>query len=51
MDELDGVEIVAFANAAAFESWLAGHHTRQEGVWIKMAKKKSGIPSCRCSRR
>ncbi|MFG2981859.1 YdeI family protein [Streptomyces sp. NPDC048258] len=45
MDELDGVEIVAFTDAAAFESWLAEHHTRHEGVWIKMAKKKSGIPS------
>ncbi|MBT2490171.1 YdeI/OmpD-associated family protein [Streptomyces sp. ISL-96] len=43
MDELDGVEIVAFADARAFESWLAGHHTRHEGVWVKVAKKKSGI--------
>jgi uncharacterized protein YdeI (YjbR/CyaY-like superfamily) len=43
MDELDGVEIIAFADAEAFEGWLAGNHTRQEGVWIKVAKKKSGI--------
>jgi uncharacterized protein YdeI (YjbR/CyaY-like superfamily) len=45
MDELDGVEIIAFADAEAFESWLAEHHTRQEGVWIKLAKRKSGIPT------
>ncbi|MFE5627738.1 YdeI family protein [Streptomyces virginiae] len=45
MDELNGVEIVGFADAGAFESWLAEHHTRQEGVWVKVAKKKSGIPS------
>ncbi|MCJ1676736.1 YdeI/OmpD-associated family protein [Streptomyces sp. APSN-46.1] len=45
MDELDGVEIIAFADAEAFENWLAEHHTRHEGVWIKMAKKKSGIPT------
>ncbi|WP_374777735.1 YdeI/OmpD-associated family protein [Streptomyces sp. NBC_01310] len=45
MDELNGVEIVGFADAEAFESWLAGHHTRHEGVWIKLAKKKSGIAS------
>ncbi|MCZ4118336.1 YdeI/OmpD-associated family protein [Streptomyces sp. H39-S7] len=45
MEELDGVEIIAFADAAAFEEWLAGHVTRHEGVWIKMAKKGSGIPS------
>jgi uncharacterized protein YdeI (YjbR/CyaY-like superfamily) len=45
MDELDGVEIIAFPDAEAFESWLAEHYTRHEGVWIKMAKKKSGIPT------
>ncbi|MFD5100470.1 YdeI/OmpD-associated family protein [Streptomyces albidochromogenes] len=45
MDEhvLDGVEIIAFPDAGAFESWLAEHHTRHEGVWVKVAKKKSGI--------
>ncbi|WP_280268759.1 YdeI/OmpD-associated family protein [Nocardia wallacei] len=43
MDELDGVEIIAFANAEAFEGWLAEHHTRREGVWIKAAKKSSGL--------
>ncbi|MFJ8074425.1 YdeI family protein [Streptomyces sp. NPDC096176] len=45
MDEIDGVEIIAFPDAEAFENWLAEHHTRHEGVWIKVAKKKSGIPT------
>lgn len=45
MEQLDGVEIIAFADGTAFEAWLAGHHTRQGGVWIKMARKGSGIPS------
>jgi uncharacterized protein YdeI (YjbR/CyaY-like superfamily) len=45
VDELDGVEIIAFPDAEAFESWPTEHHTRHEGVWIKMAKKKSGIPT------
>ncbi|MFJ6938055.1 YdeI family protein [Streptomyces sp. NPDC101132] len=46
MEQLDGVEIIAFADGTAFEDWLAaGHHTRTEGVWIRMAKKGSGIPS------
>ncbi|MFD7631254.1 YdeI family protein [Streptomyces sp. NPDC059851] len=45
MDESDGVEVVAFADGEAFEEWLAVHYGRQEGVWIKVAKKKSGIPS------
>ncbi len=45
MDERDGVEIIAFVDAEAFESWLAENHTRHEGLWIKLAKKKSGIPT------
>lgn len=45
MEELGGVEIIGFTDAEAFESWLAEHHTRQEGVWIKLAKKRSGIAS------
>ncbi|MER5490777.1 YdeI/OmpD-associated family protein [Streptomyces sp. NPDC002454] len=45
MEEIAGVEVIAFGDAAAFEGWLAEHHTRREGVWIKVAKKKSGIPT------
>ncbi|MGW6709562.1 YdeI/OmpD-associated family protein [Streptomyces sp. NPDC054956] len=45
MDELDGVEVIAFADDEAFEDWLAGNHTRHEGVWVKLAKKSSGIAS------
>ncbi|WP_037605140.1 YdeI/OmpD-associated family protein [Streptacidiphilus rugosus] len=41
----DGAEVVAFVDAAAFEDWLAEHHTRQEGVWIRVARKGSGLPS------
>lgn len=43
--ELNGIEIVAFEDAAAWEAWLADNWERQEGVWIRMAKKASGIPS------
>lgn len=45
MDELDGVKVLAFPDAAAFEDWLAEHHTRREGLWVKVAKKGSGIAS------
>ena len=31
--------------ASAWESWLAANHQRQEGVWLKLAKKASGIAS------
>jgi uncharacterized protein YdeI (YjbR/CyaY-like superfamily) len=43
--ELEGVEVRAFADAAAFEAWLAEHHGRQQGVWVKVARKSSALPS------
>ena len=45
MESFDGIEVIAFPDAAAWESWLAAHHTRAEGVWLKMAKKRSGVAS------
>jgi len=45
MDALDGVEVIAFADAHAWESWLAANHELPAGVWLKLAKKSSGIPS------
>lgn len=44
-DELDGAEVIAFPDTGAWESWLAQNHERQAGVWLKMAKSGSGIPS------
>jgi uncharacterized protein YdeI (YjbR/CyaY-like superfamily) len=34
-----------FRDAAEFETWLAAHVDLQVGVWLKIAKKRSGIPS------
>jgi uncharacterized protein YdeI (YjbR/CyaY-like superfamily) len=45
MDALEREEIVAFADAADWESWLADHHDRKTGVWLKIAKKSSGKAS------
>jgi uncharacterized protein YdeI (YjbR/CyaY-like superfamily) len=45
MKDLDRVEVITFANAAAFESWLAENCRRQDGLWLKIAKKGSGVPS------
>lgn len=41
----DEVEGIVFADADAFGSWLEKNYQLQHGVWIKMAKKDSGIPS------
>jgi uncharacterized protein YdeI (YjbR/CyaY-like superfamily) len=38
-------EVIAFRNAPEFEAWLAEHVADSPGVWLKIAKKGSGIPS------
>jgi uncharacterized protein YdeI (YjbR/CyaY-like superfamily) len=45
METLNGMEIIAFNDAEQWESWLAAHHELQTGVWMKVAKKGSGIAS------
>ena len=37
--------MIAFQDAAEFEAWLADHVDRSAGVWLKLAKKGSGIAS------
>jgi uncharacterized protein YdeI (YjbR/CyaY-like superfamily) len=34
--------VLGFADAAAWESWLARQHASSPGVWLKIAKKGSG---------
>src|SRR4051812_39009082 len=41
----DGAEIRPFRDADEFDAWLAEHHGEQGGVWLKLAKVASGIPS------
>lgn len=41
----DEADVIVFRDAAAFEAWLDTHVDVQAGVWLKMAKKGSGIPS------
>ena len=43
----DGLPKIAFASAADWEVWLERNHADAAGVWIKMAKKASGIASVR----
>jgi uncharacterized protein YdeI (YjbR/CyaY-like superfamily) len=43
----DGLPKVFFASAAEWEEWLEDNHAVSEGVWIKMAKKGTGIESVR----
>jgi uncharacterized protein YdeI (YjbR/CyaY-like superfamily) len=45
VEALGGVEVIAFSDSVAWETWLAANHERQAGVWLKLAKKGSGIAS------
>jgi uncharacterized protein YdeI (YjbR/CyaY-like superfamily) len=36
---------IAFASREEWAAWLAEHHEDDEGVWLKLAKKASGIAS------
>jgi uncharacterized protein YdeI (YjbR/CyaY-like superfamily) len=40
-----GLPIIGFVNAAAFETWLAVQPDDAVGLWLKLAKKGSGIAS------
>ncbi|CAA9412120.1 MAG: hypothetical protein AVDCRST_MAG64-2429 [uncultured Phycisphaerae bacterium] len=37
--------VTAFPTPAAWEAWLATHHASSPGLWLKFAKKDSGIDS------
>jgi uncharacterized protein YdeI (YjbR/CyaY-like superfamily) len=37
--------VIAFRDAPEFEAWLAEHVDLSVGVWLKIAKKGSGVPS------
>ncbi|MET1061116.1 MAG: YdeI/OmpD-associated family protein [Nocardioides sp.] len=41
----DAAPVIHFADGAAFEAWLEGHVDHQPGVWLKIAKRSSGVPS------
>jgi uncharacterized protein YdeI (YjbR/CyaY-like superfamily) len=41
----DDLPVTPFASKDAWEEWLEANHESAEGVWIKIAKKASGIAS------
>ena len=45
MEAFKDVEIRPFKDQATWEKWLSSHYNQQAGVWIKFAKKNSGIPT------
>ena len=41
----DGLPVLQFASAGTWDAWLADHHATSPGIWLKIARKGSGIPS------
>ena len=41
------METITFASAAEWEAWLEDNHAAPDGVWMKIAKKGTGIDSVR----
>ena len=38
-------ETLEFADRSAFDRWVAEHHDSSPGIWLRIAKKGSGVPS------
>ncbi|WP_399931914.1 YdeI family protein [Streptomyces kanamyceticus] len=45
MDSLDGLKVVFFADEPRLADWLDEHHGDSPGIWVKIAKKNSGVAS------
>ena len=43
MDTKQGLPILSFASQKEWETWLAEHHRMSKGLWLKIAKKDSGV--------
>lgn len=41
----DNLPIIPFASQAAWENWLEENHANSAGLWLKIAKKASGVPT------
>jgi uncharacterized protein YdeI (YjbR/CyaY-like superfamily) len=42
---MNDLAVKPFRTQQAWESWLAKNHDRAPGIWVKLAKKGSGIPT------
>ena len=43
--EHKGLPVISFATPAAWRQWLVKHHDKAPGLWLKFAKKDSGVAS------
>jgi len=45
MGDVSTDPVIAFESQGTWEAWLEEHHSTSTGVWLKIAKKASGIPT------
>lgn len=45
MKNPDDLPIIAFATQRDWEAWLEEHHADAPGIWLKIAKKETGVSS------
>jgi uncharacterized protein YdeI (YjbR/CyaY-like superfamily) len=45
MKNVDDLPILAFEDQQDWEAWLEENHAVSKGMWLKIAKKETGIPS------
>jgi uncharacterized protein YdeI (YjbR/CyaY-like superfamily) len=45
MADHKGLPVLAFSSQETWEGWLAEHGTTSRGIWLKLAKKTSGVAS------
>lgn len=45
MQAKDELPIVSFADLSALHRWLEDHHATSNGIWVRVYKRHSGVPS------
>ncbi len=43
METKDNIPVLAFASRESWETWLSEHYDDSKGLWLKIAKKGSGV--------
>lgn len=41
----EGLEVIAFKDAQSLHTWLVNHYKSSEGIWVRLYRVKSNIPS------
>ena len=42
---IDDLEVIGFAHRTALRAWLVANHGTSPGVWVRIARRGSGMPS------